>query len=243
MQREYGSAESTHPSRNSAVKRAVRYPCVAVEGFTLAEVVLGGMVLAIAVAAILGAYVGQVTLNEHARNLSLAIQDANRVIEQVRQLNTNCAAPHSPPNLPTVIPTDATGTPQPTSSWNAWMNPGGAGSPKSIGPDPATNNNTNELIVVTCSHRDGPAAGLCQPGNGGQVGSGEWTSGGTTTRDPIRLTVTVCWRHRQRIIGECTAASPTAPLQAADNQGSGPHNQSGVVESPAMLTTLVTCRG
>jgi len=52
------------------------------DGFTLAEVVLGGMALTVAIAAILGAYIGQLTLNEHARNLSAAIQDANWVIVQ-----------------------------------------------------------------------------------------------------------------------------------------------------------------
>lgn len=46
------------------------------EGLTLVEVVLAALILAIVVSAILGAYMGQVTLNEHARNLSFAINDA-----------------------------------------------------------------------------------------------------------------------------------------------------------------------
>ena len=187
-------------------------------GFTLAEVVLGGTVLAVAVAAILGAYVGQVTLNEHARNLSLAIQDANRVIEQIRQNNATCLTPN-------VVPAGF-------ATWNAWLE--GSGGPKSIQP------NTAELIAVTCQEKDGGTTPdkYC---NGTQVGPAEWEGAGTAgTLNLLRVTVAVCWRHRGRIIGECTPLG--AALQAADG-GNGPNTIFGVIESPAMLTTLVTCRG
>ena len=54
--------------------------------------------------------------------------------------------------------------------------------------------------------------------------------------DPIRVSVAVCWRNRNRTLGECTwngmalAANPAA--------GGDPT----VTESPAMLSTLVGCR-
>lgn len=173
-------------------------------GFTLAEIVLGAMVLAVAAAAILGAYVGQVTLNEHARNLSLAIQDANRIIERIRQTNAGpgCTTPSA------VWPTGA--------NWDAWLNdttPVTGGGGKSIQPDPTN----NEFIAVTCQDNTTNAVvAAC------------------TGVDPIRVTVAVCWRHRGRIIGEC---NNTTPLTIANPDGDN------VTESPAMLTTLVTCRG
>lgn len=54
--------------------------------------------------------------------------------------------------------------------------------------------------------------------------------------DPVQVTIAVCWRSRNRTLGECTwngaalAANPTA--------GGDP----AVTESPAMLATLVGCR-
>jgi type II secretory pathway pseudopilin PulG len=185
------------------------------QGFTLAEALLGGLVLAIAIAAILGAYVGQVTLNEHARNLSLAINDANRVIEQIRQENASCTTPD-------VIPPAGT-------SWNAWMTTGNPGAPKSIQPNP----DANELIVVTCQVRDGGTApsDYC---SGTQQGTGEWKLGTASSPDPLRVTVAVCWRHRNRAIGECGTGAVLTPTDS---------NGNGVIDSPAMLTTLVTCRG
>ena len=168
------------------------------DGFTLAEVVLGGAVLVVAVAAILGAYVGQVTLNEHARNLSSAIQDANRIIEEVRHQNSSCTAPTALPPAPynTLV-----------SRWDEWLANAVGG--KSIQP--------NELIVVTAQNRDGTASWAPPPGD-----------------NQIRVTAAVCWRHRNRTIGEC--AWDGTVLSASDTNGNG------VIESPAMLTTLVTCR-
>ena len=182
-------------------------------GFTLAEVALGGAVLFVAVAAILGAYVGQVTLNEHARNLTLAIQDANRVVEQIRQDTASCGG----------APPKAAAPGGFNDNWNGWL--GGVG--KSLRPDPAN----NELVGVTCQNNT----------TGTVLAAPNGCSNPPAGTDPIRVTVTVCWRHRGRIIGEC-APNGTA-LQFTDNQGTGPHNVAGVMESPAMLTTLVTCRG
>ena len=56
--------------------------------------------------------------------------------------------------------------------------------------------------------------------------------------DPLHVTVAVCWRHQGRIVGECVpngagmSASPTL----------NPRGDSTLTESPAMLTTSITCR-
>lgn len=183
-------------------------------GFTLMEVVLGGATLLVAVGAILGAYIGQMTLNEHARNLSLAIQDANRVIERIRVTNTtpSCGTPTAvPPSLGT---------------WDAWLQDPAGGGGKSIPIDPSRN--AEERIVVTC--QDSAGAQYCNAGQGG-----DWQPSSASNFTIIRVTVGVCWRHRNRTIGECSwNGSSFSP---------GPDtNTNSVIDGPAVLTTLITCR-
>ena len=195
---------------------------VSTRGMTLIELVLGALTLVVAIAAILGAYLGQLTLNEHARNISLAVHDANRVIEQMRQENTPCTVITAPQSKPEINPAFA-----PPNNWNAWVTANGP----SLGTTP-------ELVVVTCQDPDGGTAitDYCGTAGQAQVGADEWrTQAAATTFDPLRVTVSVCWRHRERVIGEC--AWNGAALSANDTDADG------VIESPAMLTTLVTCRG
>ena len=52
--------------------------------------------------------------------------------------------------------------------------------------------------------------------------------------DPIQLTVAVCWRDRQRVLGEC--AWNGTQLVTSDADGNG------TITSPAMLSSLITCR-
>ena len=180
-------------------------------GFTLIEVLLGFMALALAVVAVLGAYLGQMTLNEHVRNLSLAVHDANRVMEQLRSQNGtgSCTAPSVAV----------------AGGWDAWLN--GQTPGKSI-PNP--NAAAEERIVVTCQDQTGT-----QSCHTTQVSSSEWQNAGAgPVYDPLRVTVSICWRHRNRTIGECTWANGT--LVPTDVNGNG------LIDSPAMLTTLVTCR-
>jgi Tfp pilus assembly protein PilV len=54
--------------------------------------------------------------------------------------------------------------------------------------------------------------------------------------DPLTVTVAICWRHRQRTLGECTWDG--AVLSANPGAGGDPN----VTESPVMLSTLMTCR-
>jgi len=202
-------------------------------GFTLIELVLAIMTLVIALSAILGAYISQSTLNEHARNLSLAVQDANRIIEQVRQLNVGCG------QTPSVVPPIQVSGPPIVryQNWDAWLNEttlGTGGGPKSLQPVGAT----AEVIAVTCQSENAlPTLPSYCPVT--QMGS-EWhTAGAAGTADPLRVTVAVCWRQKGRTIGECTwNGTVLTPVDGSN----GPNDFASVIESPAMLTTLVTCR-
>lgn len=57
-----------------------------------------------------------------------------------------------------------------------------------------------------------------------------------TGTDPVTVTVAVCWRSRERTLGECTWSG--AALSA--NPGAG--GNLAITESPVMLSTLMTCR-
>lgn len=185
-------------------------------GFTFVELMVSGVLLAIAITALLGAFLGQTTLNEHARNLTWAMNDANRVLERIRHLNTGCLS--SPSMNPGPINPDCPpATMIDQACWNTWLadTSAGGGGGQSIQPNPAA----NELVIVTCQNRTGTAA--CAPGN-----------------DPVRVTIAVCWRHRGRTIGECTW---TGTQLTASDGGNG-FATNGAIESPAMLSTLMTCR-
>lgn len=160
-------------------------------GLTLVELLVGALVLSVAIVALLGAFLGQLTLSEHARRLAWAGNDASRVLEQVRRQNSGgaCTTPSATP-------------PAGFGSWDAWLADATAagGGGKSIQPA------ADELVVVT------------------RVGA-----------NPLTVTVAVCWRHRNRILGECTGAGALA-----QNPGAG--GDPLVTESPAMLSTLITCR-
>ena len=161
-------------------------------GFTLVELLIGAVILMIGIVAMLSVLVSQSTLNEHARNVTWALNDANRVMERLRQQNSGsgCTTPSA-------------AAPTGFASWDVWLadTTASGGGGKSVQPTPAT----NELVVLTSS------------------GS-----------DPLTLTVSVCWRHRNRTLGECSWTG--TQLTPSDTNGNG------VIESPAMLSTLMTCR-
>lgn len=60
----------------------------------------------------------------------------------------------------------------------------------------------------------------------------------TSGTDPLTITLSVCWRQRARTIGECAwengALSADESLAMADDTAE--------IDSPVMLSTLVTCR-
>ncbi len=186
-------------------------------GLTLVEVMLGALVLGIGIAALLLALISQVALNEHARNVSFATEDANRVLEEIRERNGGAGCPP----VTTCTPSGC------ATRWDAWLS--GAGGGKSLGPALAV----DELVAVTCQDN-----GLMKYCEADQMGENEWHAPGGPAGPPddglLRVTVAVCWRHRDRVIGEC--AWDGMALLANDADGSG------VIESPVMIATVVACR-
>jgi hypothetical protein len=61
------------------------------------------------------------------------------------------------------------------------------------------------------------------------------TASGT---DPVTVTVAMCWRHRGRVIGECTWNG--SALVADESLAMA--SDTTAIDSPAMLSTLMTCR-
>lgn len=56
-------------------------------GFTLLELLIGTAVLIVALVGLIAAYTGCFVLNENARNLTIAINDAQCVMEEMRDRN------------------------------------------------------------------------------------------------------------------------------------------------------------
>ena len=103
-------------------------------GMTLVEFLIGAVVLVVAIVSLLGVSVGQAGLNEHARNLSWAISDASRVIEEMRRINSGAACPTPSAN------------PQTSGTWNAWLAGPGGGKSLEAGGLPAQ---SQEFVAVS----------------------------------------------------------------------------------------------
>ncbi len=260
-----------------------------VHGFTLVELMLGASILIIAIVALLGAYVGLTFLNLEARNLSSAMNDATRIMEQIRRQNAGTTA--TCPGFPSAA------APAGFTHWNDWMNKTAGGGPKSLawswpiapspqlpatwvvslvsmptaeaagyGPPPpppsgqpqaggrwppaggAVAQDATELIAVTCQeveNEDGAGASNEHCATT-QLGANEWWTG---ARQPdgsefslLRVTVAVGWRQRGRTIGS-GSGGPEFLFDAAENTLTVQDaNGNGVIESQAMLTTLIACR-
>lgn len=161
---------------------------------TLVEFLIGAVVLVVAIVSLLGLSVGQAGLNEHARNLSWAISDASRVMEELRRLNSGagCAAPTAGGANP---------------AWDEWLRVTGGG--KSL---EASGLPVRSREVVAVSSTGGP--------------------------DPLQMTVAVCWRHRNRVFGECTWDGTTL----TPTPGANGFPNDGIFQSQAMIATEMTCR-
>lgn len=216
----------------------MRMPQLNERGFTLVEILLGASILSVSIVALMGAFFGQSYLNTHARFLGAAMNDATRVLELIRAQNvgTGCALPSARP------PTGE--------SWNAWFD---ANDAKSINQP---NAEANELIVVTCQNEAGTV--YCGPN---QIGRNEWrpwytaaAHGGVAvanSNEPIiRVTVAVGWRQQRRNVGQGGAGAEFSYLTVGCGKNCtqeafriGPDaDADGIIESQAMLTTLVACR-
>lgn len=252
-------------------------------GFTLIEIMLGTSIMVIVLVAMLGSFFGQSTLNQNSRNMMAAMNDATRVMEQIRQQNvasvvgSTCAQPTPFPSArPGVFKNGAiVGWME---SWNEWLDASG----KSLvgSGSLAGSNDAYEIVAVTCQAQDGGTApsdycGWTATGKETQVGRREWypwfngslatTNGHTPFQggiptgldprfNPIRVTVAVGWAQKRQGGG-------TLPLGGSGSEFTynrigvgkgaivqeqlrvGPDaDNDGIIESPAMLTTLVTCR-
>ena len=89
-------------------------------GFTLVEMMLGAFIVAVVAAALIGAILGQMSLNLSARSLTQAMTDATRVMEEIRRQNsvTDCTL-----GIPTAKP------PANFSSWEDWLSGAGKSIP------------------------------------------------------------------------------------------------------------------
>ena len=190
-------------------------------GHTLVEALLGIGILLIVIVALLGAFIGQSYLNANARALQLAMNDATRIMEQIRTLNTGC-----PLSTPSIRPLGF-------ESWEAWLN---AQSPGKSLPS------RDEFAAVTC--QDDTGANYCGPA---QMGVNEWhRPGSPVIRDPLWVTVSV--GYLIRVFGGARSSGPEFSYTASLLLGGlriyyGPdQNANRVIESQAMLSTLVTCR-
>lgn len=150
--------EGEAASRQASVGRGnPRFP---LRGLTFIELMSGAAILAIAIVALLAAFMGQAVMNEHARNLAWAMNDANRVMERIRELNTGCGAPTTTP------PPECGGV---CASWDTWLASATGGGGRSLpaaagealavsatgGPDPLT------VTVAVCWTHRGRAIGNC----------------------------------------------------------------------------------
>jgi len=228
----------------------------------LIEIMLGTSIMVIVLVALLGSFFGQSTLNLNSRNMMAAMNDATRIMEEIRRQNTISLAGSScaQSNIPSARPPSQ-------QSWNAWFDLQSPG--KSIQPQVPSgwDSRRYELVVVTCQEagdQDGDPIADEYCGQN-QVGLSEWYpwyAGGipskglqtnNTTFDPIRVTVAVGWNLRQPIgnTGGINAGSEFTYRRDLGGKGTvssdqlrvGPDaNNNRVIDSPAMLTTLVTCR-
>jgi len=245
---------------------------------------LGTSIMVIVLVALLGSFFGQSTLNQNARNMMASMNDATRVMEEIRRQNTTSLDGSSckQSNIPSVRPPLVNTTQY--ENWNDWFD---AQQFKSIDMAQA-DRKANELIVVTCQEvgdqdGDGLANEYCGwsvvgPTIQGQVGRAEWypwcnvptdtaSSAGSpapgriagsqwgvlTQFDPIRVTVAVGWSQRQPVgnVGGMNSGPEFTFRRKLSGKGTvnpdqlrvGPDaDGDGVIDSPAMLTTLVTCR-
>ena len=137
-------------------------------GVTLTELLVTVGIFLIGIAAIYLASFGQLTLNEHSRNLSWAVNDANRVIERMRRQNRGCTTPNvgPPVDLP---PPDGTGVP--FAIWDAWLGSttlgGGGGKSlpaaanENIFVSPPTGADPEPVTVAVCWQHRGRTIGTC----------------------------------------------------------------------------------
>src|SRR3989338_4140414 len=182
--------QATSDKRVRSPHVACRMSHGATSGFTLIEIMLGTSIMVIVLTALLGSFFGQSTLNQNSRNMMAAMNDATRVMEEIRRQNARnldgsfpawslCATA----NIPSARPPPLTGGLRcpaggvQCESWNEWLDASGkslVGSGSLEG-----SNDAYEIVAVTCQDADGGTAqsdycGWTASGQGRQVGLREW---------------------------------------------------------------------
>ena len=164
------------------------------DGLTLIELLVGAFILTVAIVALLDVLSRNVVLNDHTRNRSWAMSDANRVMERLREQNTGaaCATPSLAP--PAGFPT-----------WDLWLASAGAGGggkslPVNAGvqelvwvsPDPGAGS-LKPVTVTVCWRDQGRVVGECQ-WNGAQLQPNDTDGNGIITGPATLSTLMTCRR-------------------------------------------------
>ena len=133
------------------------------------EFLIAAMVFTVSIVALLGAYVSQSALNEHARNLSWAMTDASRVMEEIRRRNSNPCAGGAVP-----VATSPLGGVNPGPGWDDWLLGAGGGKSLEQATAPAR---SQEYVVVSGIEGDDPmqiTVAVCWRERARIVGECEW---------------------------------------------------------------------
>ncbi len=196
------------------------------QGFTILELMLGCAVLLISVAALMGAYLGRSYVDENARNLHRAMHDARRVMELIRQRNIGCQRPSA---------VSASGP-----SWNSWL----ANRKSLAGPEQVIITCQNEAGTAYCGWRaESPFPAQVSRREFAALPPGNEPANDVTRYDPIRVTVAVGWVEKGgRVVGGSPAGVEFTYTASTDRFRFVDRNGNGVIDSQAMLTTLISCR-
>ena len=237
---------------------------VPTDGFTLVEMLMGVAIISIVAVALLGAFLGQSYLRTNARNLTAAMGDATRVMEFIRQQNVGCAIPSARPPAGSASWDAWLNAQNPGKSVNLPLTSAQRNLLESVAvtcrdeanslycgdktqaPNPAqvgsgewakqTNTNTTFdpiRVTVAVGWREG------QRVVGGSSGTQEFIYSWAPVR-PGGILARGLNTINEWIVPSAEAGGggppPSKQVRPSDANGNG------VVESQAMLTTLITCR-
>src|SRR3989338_4691942 len=120
---EFGVRNSESPAFIPHSALRTPHSHVSCRGFTLIEIMLGTSIMVIVLVAMLGSFLGQSTLNQNSRNMMAAMNDATRVMEQIRQQNSTSVADSwcATAGLPSAAPPINPSTNQAYVRWDDWL--------------------------------------------------------------------------------------------------------------------------
>lgn len=194
---------------------------------TLVEVMIAAAVLMIVITGLVGSFVALGSLRESAKNLTLAVNDAAKVMEEIHSTTFSNLR-----NSASVSYCDAHG-----GTWETKVNVTSPGSYLSIDWDGDGITSDDEHIDIVCCDSSAVAGGqACTEANNANVAPNSNT-------DLIDVYVTVSWREGRgtgRVIGE--DANLNGVLDSGED-GTYAGGTTGRLDSPAQLVSKVTDRG